>query len=284
MNREAGIDALAGMGLAFQFMVLGAVLLVLKFIWGRLFGKATQKKLKSTEDKSLALEGIDKNKRPDVNGEQVNSTRNKNDVGACESNSTVANFSKSTASTQAKGDLPPKEYIEDEVLPEHKSLDKQWSVAIKYQSDLVGLASRLSEISPKLSHKFQSKLIESKDFANASSVSDEVFMDYLNENFGPNETVVIFAKKIIVDGFGDATEELKQAVNVFGGDIDAEFIINKIQRDFSLYYYSDKANHQREEDKEKKEQEEERVRNKRLAIEEKIQKRREENKRRHADI
>jgi hypothetical protein len=248
MNREAGINALAGMGVALQLMMLGAVLLLLKFIWGKLFGKTTQKKLKSLERKSVALEGIDKNKRFSVNDEQANSTRNENKVDAYMSNSTVANFSESRASAQAKGDLSPKEYVEEELSPEHKSLNKHWSVAIKYQPSLIGLASRLSEISPKLSYKFKSKLIESKNFVNASSVCDEVLMDYLNKNFGPNEVVIIFAKKIIVDGFNDATEELKQAVNVFGGDIDAEFIINKIQRDFSLYHYSDKENTKPKED------------------------------------
>lgn len=137
---------------------------------------------------------------------------------------------------------------EFEYSPEDPSLDKRWSVAIKYQPELIGLASKLSIISPELSCQFKSKLIESKNFENASSVSDEVFMDYLDKNFGPNETVIIFAKKIIVDGFNDAAEELKQAVNVFGGDIDAEFIIDKIQRDFSLYYYNDESNNQRVEE------------------------------------
>jgi hypothetical protein len=256
MNREAGIDALVGMGVAIQMMALGAVFLVLRFIWRKLFGKTTQKKLKAQEDKPVALESINKNKRFNVNSEQVNQIRNENEVDAYISRPTVSDFSESTAKTQVKRDFSPKENVEDESSPEYTSLDKKWSVARKYQPELIGLASRLSEISPKLSHEFKSKLIESKSFVNASSVSDEVFMDYLNKTFGPNEAVITFAKKIIVDGFNNAAEELKQAVNVFGKDIDAEFIINKIQRDFSLYHYGNENNNQRTASKEKKEQEE----------------------------
>ena len=52
MNREAGVNALAGMGLALQLMLLVAVFLFLRFIWRKLFKKATLKKAKQLEVKT----------------------------------------------------------------------------------------------------------------------------------------------------------------------------------------------------------------------------------------
>ena len=49
MNREAGIAALAGLGLAMQLMVLGAAFLVLRFVWRKFTEKNTQRKLKQLE-------------------------------------------------------------------------------------------------------------------------------------------------------------------------------------------------------------------------------------------
>jgi hypothetical protein len=50
--RDAGIAALAGMGLALQLMLFGVVLLVLKFIWGKL-----RNKIGKTRDSKLDAKG-----------------------------------------------------------------------------------------------------------------------------------------------------------------------------------------------------------------------------------
>jgi len=52
MSREAGVNALMGMGLALQLMIMGTVFLVLRFIWRKLFKKNSLKKAKQLEVKT----------------------------------------------------------------------------------------------------------------------------------------------------------------------------------------------------------------------------------------
>jgi len=52
MNREAGVNALIGMGVAFQMMILAAVFLVLRFIWRSIFKKTSSKETQQPEAKT----------------------------------------------------------------------------------------------------------------------------------------------------------------------------------------------------------------------------------------
>ena len=49
MDKEAGVNALIGMGVAIQLMAMGAVLLFLRFIWRKFFSKAARNKFNGNE-------------------------------------------------------------------------------------------------------------------------------------------------------------------------------------------------------------------------------------------
>jgi curved DNA-binding protein CbpA len=119
--------------------------------------------------------------------------------------------------------------------------DKEWQLACKYNHELIHLEKELYVVSPKLSFAFRATLIGSKNFSNAEQISKELLVGYLDTYFGPNQEVMGYANKLLIDGYRAAAKELNQVVKIFGKDINAKSVINQIEVEFCLYSYSDEA-------------------------------------------
>jgi len=122
----------------------------------------------------------------------------------------------------------------------NESLKSDWDIACRYKPSLIGIYSNLHQISPKLSFSFQVLILESKNFDKASDIATEMQIKYLDNYFGPNKTIMEFARKLIVDGQIKAAKELNRVIKIFGESADAESIISKIERDYALYSFSEK--------------------------------------------
>jgi hypothetical protein len=65
---------------------------------------------------------------------------------------------------------------------------------------------------------------------------------YLDNYFGPNKTIMEFAKKLIIDGYLTAAKDLNRIVKVLGKSVEASVIISQIESDSSLYSQNEAAN------------------------------------------
>ncbi len=117
----------------------------------------------------------------------------------------------------------------------YHALDEDWATATKYKSNLIKLEKDLSKISSRLAFTFKVQILASKNFENSSKLANELEHNYLCFYFGTNDTIINFAKKLILDGYIDPARELNQAARVLGKSIDSLQTITKIKRQFELY-------------------------------------------------
>ena len=98
-------------------------------------------------------------------------------------------------------------------------IEKQWSVAVSFYSDIENIASRLERLSWKLAFAFKLDLLESQDFKNASKKASRMRVDYLSRYFGKNKEIQDYAEKIIISGFTEVVLNLNQIICVMGGSV-----------------------------------------------------------------
>jgi curved DNA-binding protein CbpA len=123
-----------------------------------------------------------------------------------------------------------------------ESLKADWDLACKYKPKLSEIYKNLDKLSVKLSFSFQVLILESKQFDNASAIAKDMEITYLDNYFGPNKTIMEFAKKLLFDGYLAAAKDLNRVVKVLGNSAEASVIISQIESDYSLYSQNEAAN------------------------------------------
>ena len=135
---------------------------------------------------------------------------------------------------QATEDSEQQESVKD-------SLKADWDLACKYKPKLSNIYKNLDKLSAKLSFSFQVLILESKQFDNASAIAKDMEITYLDNYFGPNKTIMEFAKKLLLDGYLAAAKDLNRVVKLLGKSAEANVIISQIESEYRLYSRSEEA-------------------------------------------
>ena len=120
-----------------------------------------------------------------------------------------------TTSTRAEEDL-------------NRSLDSDWSTAVKYFPDLEEIINNLLKISKPLAQTYKVYILENKEFTNRKEVAEQLERKFLEKYFGTNEEIIKFSRFLIRWGARNAAKELNQSLNLLGNNIHSKLIINKI--------------------------------------------------------
>lgn len=120
----------------------------------------------------------------------------------------------------------------DEILL--SSVDLDWIVSTEYYPDLKILAEKISKISPSLEYVFKVTLLENKKFKDAAVVMMQLEDQYLRRYFGNNNSVLRFARELLLKKRFKAASDLNNAINVLGPDLDAHLVLDKICEKYQL--------------------------------------------------
>ncbi len=118
--------------------------------------------------------------------------------------------------------------------PGRDPLKEDWTLATQYYPDLVVLDRTLSRFSWRLANTYRARLLESKDFENRVEEAERLESAFLETYFGCNDTVVKFARDLIMDGNRSAARALNKAVRVLGSDLDSKRVVRNICEKFNL--------------------------------------------------
>jgi curved DNA-binding protein CbpA len=110
----------------------------------------------------------------------------------------------------------------------NRSLDSDWSAAVKYFPDLEDIINNLSKISKPLAQTYKVYILENKEFTNRKEVAEQLERKFLEKYFGTNEEIIKFSRFLIRWGAKNAAKELNQSLNLLGNNIHSKVIINKI--------------------------------------------------------
>lgn len=124
------------------------------------------------------------------------------------------------------------------------SLDRNWSIVIKYFPDLEDIVNNLSKVSRPLAQTYKVYLLENKEFTKRKVIADNLEREFLEKYFGTNEEIIKFSRFLMGWGVKSAAKELNRVINLLGNDIQSKSIINKILEDYPYlvrpYYLSQK--------------------------------------------
>lgn len=120
----------------------------------------------------------------------------------------------------------------DDIPPSFDPLEKDWTVASKYYTDLKDIDARLGKISWRLSYAFRAYIIEEKAFENREKIAEQMESQFLSVYFGSNPSIIGFARCLIAEGQKPAAKALNEAVRIFGSKIDPNRVIKQIQGEF----------------------------------------------------
>ena len=124
------------------------------------------------------------------------------------------------------------------------SLDKNWSEAVKYFTDLEDIINDLSRISKPLAQTYKVYLLENRDFTKRKIIADQLERKFLEKYFGTNEEIIRFSRFLIRWKVKSAAKELNRAINLLGNNIHPKLIINRILDNYphlvKSYYSSQK--------------------------------------------
>lgn len=113
-------------------------------------------------------------------------------------------------------------------------LEEDWQVIVKYYPELAEIDTQLRKISSVLAYSYRVVLLEGKEFKQCFSLALIMKERFLMMYFGKNPKILDFAERLIKAGEKQAAKALNKAAKLFGDDIDAELVINKIKKDFGM--------------------------------------------------
>lgn len=116
------------------------------------------------------------------------------------------------------------------------NLDKDWSTAISFAPELKEYELELRELSWTVAEGFKAVLLIEKQFKNANVLKDALKNEFLKRYFGHDIELQSFGLTLIKIKARDAALALNRAANIFGYDIDAKRVKNKIIRDFNILF------------------------------------------------
>lgn len=112
-------------------------------------------------------------------------------------------------------------------------IENDWAIAEKYHPSLKTHAQQLGSISRTLVLPFKIYILEEQSFSIAAHVAESMIAKYLNTYFGTNESIVSYAKQLLIHGHRDAAKELNKVVRIFGKEIVPSKVIDTINTEFN---------------------------------------------------
>jgi curved DNA-binding protein CbpA len=108
-------------------------------------------------------------------------------------------------------------------------LDEDWQTATLFYPEIEDIRAGLARISWKLAEAFRARLLSSKEFQTARTISDGLEREFLRIYFGSNSRILQFAKELITSNLKAPARELNRAVKVLGDTANPESIIRTIR-------------------------------------------------------
>lgn len=139
---------------------------------------------------------------------------------------------------RAASNKPEDEYFgegEADEEPTFDPLEKDWTLAVEYYTDLPDLERRLAKISWRLASTYRAYLLEAKGFDRRKELAETMEKQFLETYFGTNPAILIFARNLIEQRNKQAARALNNAIRVFGNNTAAETIISRIEQTFGLH-------------------------------------------------
>lgn len=129
----------------------------------------------------------------------------------------------------------------DDDTASNSAVNRDWEIAKKYHPGIAEIEKKLNAIAHTLGYTFRLTLLETKRFADSTSLAKELEKTYLRKYFSDDHKAQAFAKELILEGRRDAAKELNDAVRVLG-EAGPE-VIEKIARDFKTRRYTTPPRH-----------------------------------------
>jgi curved DNA-binding protein CbpA len=124
--------------------------------------------------------------------------------------------------------------FDDDLFQDQDGQDMQfendWNEITEYFPDLNDITNQLAKISSRLVSTFKYHLHETKDFDNRQLIAQLIEINYLQKYFGTNETILKFAKILVLCRFTNAAKKLNRAVNLLGSNSDPKTVIDRIKQ------------------------------------------------------
>lgn len=112
--------------------------------------------------------------------------------------------------------------------------EERWKVACSLYPDLVMIRSELARISVPLAFSFVVVLLGSKAFEKRAELAKRMERQFLERYFGSNNTLVKFARELIIDGEKEGARKLNHLVDVVGSSANPEHVIATIESELPL--------------------------------------------------
>ena len=122
------------------------------------------------------------------------------------------------------------------------NLETRWQTACAIYPDLFEHRTRLARISTALAFAYVTLLLENKVFKQRAEYAITMEQNFLVRFFGSHPQILDYARDLILTGHKAAAKALNHLVDVVGSEVEPERIIDKIERDFNLQEYRNRAN------------------------------------------
>lgn len=121
-----------------------------------------------------------------------------------------------------------------------EDIDKDWELACVYHPKLRQLYESLSQISFRLSFTYKMVMLSSKNYDQSKAIATDLEQAFLSKYFGKNQTIIQFAKELIIGGERDAAAELHNLTRILGDQINVADVIEGISKKFETLRYKEK--------------------------------------------
>jgi len=120
-------------------------------------------------------------------------------------------------------------------------LGRRWRTAVEYYPGVEETLTKLRQTSFRLAFAFQTALLETKRFDEASHIAEQLEQEFLQTYFGTNPHIIACAKELITRRHRDAAKDLNEAIAVLGSGGDPDIIIGKILKKHGLWHIDSNA-------------------------------------------
>lgn len=121
-----------------------------------------------------------------------------------------------------------------------EEIDKDWELACVYHPKLRQLHASLGQISSRLSFTYKMLMLSSKNYDRAEAIATDLEQEFLKKYFGKNQTIIHFAKELIIGKERDAVAELHNISRILGDHINGADVIEGISKKFETLRYREK--------------------------------------------
>jgi len=119
--------------------------------------------------------------------------------------------------------------------PENDPQEQKWAMIEEYYPDLGELVKELNIFSWKLGYSYKAYMLETKEFKHRHEIARVIEREFLKTYYGNNQNILDYAKRLIRNRNREVALKLNQAVKLFGDEVDADVIIDKLEQEFDPF-------------------------------------------------